>query len=894
MKILAYIRVATRALLHRVGFNRELDEEVCSHIQMHADDLERGGLPRKEAERRARLAFGGHERFKEECRDATGIRFIESLGQDLRFGLRMLRKSPAFTAVAIATLALGIGANTAIFSIVNALMLRSLRVQDPQQLVVLQSNFTGSDNEFTNPIWEGLRDHQQSFSGMLAYAPARFDLAAGGESQFADGIWVSGDFFRVLGVPALRGRVFTTNDDHHGGGTDGPVAVISDSFWKSHFGADPEIIGKTIHLNRHPFEIVGVTPPWFTGLQVDRSYDVAIPIGCQSILSGNSNQLDGKTTWWLQIIGRIEPGENTAQATARLSAITLEILKPTLNHPGEAARDSFTLAPASNGFSSIGVQYRTALLTLMATVGLVLLIACANVANLLLARAKARQGEFSVRMAIGAGRRRLIRQLMNESFLLALFGTAGGLLLAHWGTKFLIGMLSTGAQNVEIDASPDARVLVFTALVAIATAFLFGLAPAFRSTRIELNQALRESAPGTLQGSQRFDLSKLLVAGQVAISLLLLLGAGLFLRTLRNILAVDAGFDQHNVVRITADVDPTVIPAAQRAQLFADVLDRIREVPGVLSASSSSIPVISGDGWSERTVPEGFVAKSPRDTVVLLNAVSPGYFQTMKTPLILGRDFHESDNVTSPKVMVVSESTAKGFFQSQDPIGKIIGLGQDGRDGIYQIVGVVKDSKYLSIEEKPRKTAYVVAAQQGAPDISITYEVRTAASPNNLIPSLRAVIAQVNPDISLTFRNFETEVSDSLLQPRLVATLSSVFGALALALSMIGIYGISAYAVERRRSEIGIRIALGADPLSVVRLIMSDVALLLGIGIAAGVAVSLALGHLIGSLLFGIRPNDPVEITGAALALAVAVIVAAFIPARRAAKVDPMLALRHE
>jgi len=826
-----------------------------------------------------------------------GWTFLETLAQDIRYALRTLREHPGFAATAILSLALGIGANTAIFSILNAVMLRSLPVADPQQLVQVDSPQGGG--YFTNPIWEQVRDHQQAFSGVLAFGGDRFDLVEGGESHFAEGVWASGDFFRVLGVPAIRGRVFTTSDDVHGGGHAGPVAVISESFWKGHFAGDPDIIGKTIRLNRHPFTIVGVTPPWFTGLDVDTHYDVAIPIGCEPILHTDRSALNERSWWWLRILGRLLPGETPQQAQAKMQALAPEVNRATLPNWDAAGQRrylqrSFTLRPAATGFSATGHEYRKALFTVMAVVGLVLLIACANIANLLLARAAARQREISIRMAIGASRRRVVRQLMSESLVLSALGALGGLLFAIWGSRVLVHLLSRTGQDLELNVAPDFTVLAFTTGVALLTGLLFGLAPALRSTSVSPNNALKEHARGTVGG--RFALGRVLVTGQVALSLVLLVGAGLFLGTMRNLLSTDLGFDRHHMLLVRADMMEANVPQKQRPRMYSEIVERLRTIPGVSSAASSVMVPISGWTWNELVDPQGYSPKTKEDTLVYFNRVSPGYFETMRMQLLLGRDFSPHDDAGAQLVMIISESAARRFFGNSNPIGKTIGVDrpEPGKKDIYQVIGVVKDIKYERVDEQQLLTAYVASMQDTEPWPEEVFEVRAGGAANALIPAVRSTIGQVDRRISLEFRNLETQVSESLLQPRMVAWLSAFFGGLALLLAMIGLYGVTAYGVARRQGEIGIRMALGAQPGSVVWLILREVAVMLVVGSAVGLAASLAAGRLVASLLYGLKPYDAAPLAIAALVLAIAVGIAAYLPARSAARLDPMAALREE
>jgi putative ABC transport system permease protein len=875
----------------RYLFNRKQNEQdLADEMRLHRDLA-------------AGRSFGNATQLAESSRAVWIWPFLETLAQDTRYALRTLRANPGFAATAVLSLALGIGANTAIFSILNAVMLRSLPVEDPQQLVQLGSPDSSGTSPlsvgFTNPIWEQVRDHQQAFLGTLAFSGNRFDLSEGGESHFAEGLWVSGDYFRVLGVPAMRGRVFTADDDLRGGGHAGPVAVISHGFWKRHFASDPGIVGKSIRLDRHPFTIIGVTPPWFTGLDVDTHYDVAIPIGCEPILYTDRSALAARSWWWLRILGRLLPGETPQQADAKMKALAPEVDRATLPKDWDAdgrrqyLQRTFALRPAATGFSNTGTQYRTALFTLMAVVGLVLLIACANIANLLLARAAARQREISIRMAIGAARRRVMRQLMSESLLLSVLGAAGGLFFAVWGSRLLVRFLSRTGSELQLDTAPDLRVLAFTMGVAVLTGLLFGLAPALRATSVSLHNVLKEHARGMAGG--RLGLGRVLVTGQVALSLMLLVGAGLFLGTLRNLLSTDLGFNRHNVLLVPADMMQANVPREQRTRVYRDIVERLRAIPGVASASSSMVTPISGSTWNEDVNPEGYSPKGKSDALVYFNRVSPGYFATMRTPILLGRDFSEHDDAGAPKVMLIGESTARKFFGKGNPIGKTIRMeGQPGKQDTYQVIGVVKDIKYEQVDEDRLLSAFVACAQDPKPWSGVTFEVRSERPVESLIPAVRAAIGEVDRGISLEFRNFETQVNESLLQPRMVALLSAFFGGLALLLAMIGLYGVTAYGVARRQAEIGIRMALGAQPGSVIWLVLREVAAMLAIGTVLGLGASLAAGRLVASLLYGVKSYDAAPLVIAAVVLGIATGVAAYLPAHRAARLDPMAALREE
>jgi predicted permease len=874
----------------RYFFNRKQQErDLADEMHLHRDLVAQ--TPNR--------SFGNVTQLHESSRAVWVWPLLDTFAQDTRYALRTLRANPGFAATAVLSLALGIGANTAIFSILNAVMLRSLPVEDPQRLMQLDS--PGSGDNFTNPIWEQLRDHQQAFSGTLAFSGDRFDLAAGGESHFAEGLWVSGDFFHVLGVPAMRGRVFTAADDVHGGGHAGPVAVISHGFWKYHFASDPDIVGKTIRLNRHPFTIIGVTPPWFKGLDVDTPYDVAIPIGCEPILHTDRSALAARGWWWLRILGRLTPGETPQQAEAKMKALAPEVDRATLPTNWDAdgqkqyLQRTFALRPAATGFSNTGSRYRTALFTLMAVVGLVLLIACANIANLLLARAAARQREISIRMAIGAARRRVMRQLMSESLLLSALGGLGGSLFAVWGSRLLMRFLSKTGSELQLDTAPDLRVLAFTMGVAVLTGLLFGLAPALRATSVSPNNVLKEHARGMVGG--RFGLGRALVTGQVALSLMLLVGAGLFLGTLRNLLSTDLGFSRHNVLLVQAAMMQSNVPRAQRPRVYGEIVERFRAIPGVSSASSSVVTPISGSTWNEIVNPEGYLSKGKFDTLVYFNRVSPGYFATMRMPLLIGRDFSEHDDAGAPKVMLIGESTARRFFGKSSPIGRAVRMesaGQPGKQDVYQVIGVVKDIKYEEVNEDLLLSGFVACSQDTEPWSEVTFEIRTERPVEAFIPAVRAAVGEVNRGISLEFRNFETQVNESLLQPRMVALLSAFFGGLALLLAMIGLYGVTAYGVARRQAEIGIRMALGAQPGSVIWLVLREVAAMLAIGTLLGLGASLAAGRLVASLLYGVKPYDAAPLAIAAVVLGIATGMAAYLPAHRAARLDPMAALREE
>jgi predicted permease len=890
-----------RQLFRRTEWESDLAEEMRLHVELRA--AAQGRSPR-DAEELARRKFGNTTLLREQSRGVWGWNFWDALSQDVRYSLRTLAANKGFAAAAVLSLTLGIGANTAIFSIVNAVMLRSLPVEDPERLVGMSfGNAPNRNSYMTNPIWEAVRDSQQAFSGTLAYSADRFNLSAGGESHFANAVWVSGNFFQVLGVPAFRGRVFSKDDDLHGGGRSGPVAVISYAFWQSNYAGDPDVLGKTVSLNRHNFQIIGITPPWFRGVIVDQGYDVAIPIGCEPLIHTDRSALNNRSWWWLRLMGRLRPGETIQQAEARMNAIAPEIRRATVPANWNAGLQAkylartFGLTRGGGGFSPAGRTYKTALFTLMTVVGMVLLIACANIANLLLARATARQREICVRLAIGASRARIIRQLLTESLLLALAGAAGGLLFSVWGARLLVRFLSTKEQHLDLALAPDVNVFGFTAAVALLTGLLFGLAPAFRATGVGPNQALKENSRGARRGATRFSLGKALVTFQVALSILLLTAAGLFLGTLRNFLQVDLGFNSHNVLLVNAAIPPDRIPRHLRAPLFSKILTDLRSLPGVRSAASSMFIPISHAMWNQEVRTEGHQSPAqPREEdLVYFNRISPGYFHTMEIPLLTGRDFDDRDTSKSPQGMVIGEATARHLWGSANPIGKTIDVPNSSNDyDSYQVIGVVKDIKYGDLDEPTRYTAFVSQTQDADPGPGLNYELRFYGSAESLLPAVRRIVGTANKDASITFEALDAHMRDALVQPRVVAMLSTFFGFLALLLAVIGLYGVISYAVARRRGEIGIRMALGAAQGAVTWLVLRDVILMLVVGTTLGISASLGTGRFVKSLLFGVEAGNLLTLAAAAAILCAASLIAAYLPARRAARMDPMIALREE
>jgi predicted permease len=825
----------------------------------------------------------------------------DGFSQDLSYAVRTLRTSPAFAAIAIFSLALGIGANTAIFSIIDAVMLKTLPVANPGELVTVSLR-SGADRPqayYTYTIWDELRRRQTAFSSMLAWGTPRFNVAGRGETQFAEGMWVSGEFFSTLGVRAQTGRTITGADDVVGAA---PVAVISHGFWRKQYGGAPDVVGKTIDVDHHPFQIVGIVEPGFTGIDVGRGFDVAVPITTELIVHADRPSLPGRSSWWIRVMGRLKPGVTKEQAVAQLNAIAPEVMKASAppNWRGDLQSRflnyRFALAPAGNGVSGLRTQYGNALFTLMAIVGSVLLIGCANIANLLLARATAREKEIAVRLAIGATRRRLIRQLLTEALVVSLAGAALGIAFAHWGSALLVRLISETRSPVYLDLAVDLRMLAFTVAVAILTGVLFGLVPAFRATSVAPNSAMKENSRGLTLRRGRFGLGKVLVVSQVSLSLVLLVGAALFVRSLRNLLTVDLGFRKENVLIVSVDVRDGNIRPENRRPAYEEMLKRLSALPGVRAASQSAMTPISGYFWNQTVIADGQPAKSGDAGLMYFNRVTPRYFDVMGTPFLAGRTFGPQDTPQSPAVAIINETAAKHFFGSGAPIGRIFQLqgAPNTRPTPVQVVGVVKDAKYGAVRDEVPSTGYMASSQEDIPRASTSFELYSTADVASLTPAIRQALHEVDRGTVIEFQTLERQVNESINKERVVALLSGFFGFLAVLLATVGLYGVMSYTVNRRRGEIGIRMALGAAQGNVVWLIVREVALLVISGSVVGLAGAIAGARLISTMLYNVKPTDAGTITVACAMLAGTALLAGYIPALRASRVDPMTALRDE
>jgi putative ABC transport system permease protein len=833
--------------------------------------------------------------------------WFENLWQDVRHGARLLRLSPGFFAVATLSLALGIGANTAIFQLLDAVRLRLLPVAHPEQLAELRivdnehccsGNFSNRRPNFTFPQWEQIRQHQQAFSGIFAWGDERFNLAASGEVRYAEGLWVSGDFFRTLGVQPVAGRLIAAQDDRAGCGS--PGAVISYAFWQREFGGDRQAVGKGLSLSGRPFEVIGVAPPGFFGMEVGRTFDVAVPVCAEPWVHGERSHTTKRHHWWLAIAGRLKPGWTVKRAAAQAETISPPVFESTVPpnyQPDEAkyyTQYKLTAMAAGSGVSSLRKYYEEPLWLLLGIAGLVLLIACANLANLMLARASAREREMAVRLAIGAGRGRLIRQLLAESLLLAVIGAGIGAGLAQFLSEYMVTLITTGDSPVFVDLGADWRVFGFTAAVAMFTCILFGLAPAMRATRTAPAAAMKASGRGLTADRSRFGLRRILVISQVALSLVLVVGALLFARSMRNLLTLDAGFRENGLLLAGVGVERLNMTPAARAMFAHELVNRVRSIPGVEQAATARIVPISGNGWNEYVDILGQHNADRQNT--WFDRVSSGYFQTMDTRLLAGRDFDQHDTPSSPAVAIVNQEFSRKFLGGASPLGKSLRVqtGPGEPEEVYQIVGLVKNSKYGGLRETFRPLAFVAETQNKEPEDGWNLLIRSSAPLAALMGAVKRTVLDQNHGVALRFQTFRAQVRESLLRERLMATLSGFFGFLALILATVGLYGVISYMVARRRGEIGIRIALGADRGNVLGLVLREAVVLLAAGLVVGTALAVAVARTASSLLFGLQASDPVTIGAAVGFLAVVATAASFLPAWRASRLDPMNALREE
>jgi predicted permease len=896
------IPLKLRSLFRRKDVEQELDEELNYHFERRIEEERGRGMTAEEARYAALRAMQGLQQRKEECREARGLNFIDESAHDLRYAVRLLKKHRGFAAAAALSLALGIGANTAIFSLIDALLLRPLPVPDPAALVRVYINDGNPEPRIalTNAIFEQVRDRSRVFSGVFTWADHSFQMRSGGEMAHVNGAFASGDYFRTLGVPAILGRTFTAEDDKRDGGKNGPVAVISETFWSNRFARNPSAIGAGLVLDGVEFSIIGVMPQSFFGADVGTRPQIWVPLALSERI-GMKGCLASRSCWWLIPMARLKSGVSLQQAQAQLKIISPQAMLDAAPDWGAAGRKkslAWQLAATSdaNGWTDLRRKFSNPLAVLMILVGVVLLIACANLSNMLLARASSRQREIAVRLAIGAGRGRLIRQLLTESVLLSLLGGAVGLAFAVWSTHLLVAFLAATqrasmGQEIQFDLHVDWRVALFTFFATVGSGLLFGLVPAIGATRLALNSSLKERA-GNLQGtSGRMGMSGAILVLQAALSVVLISGAGLFAGSLWRLATLNPGFDPKNVVLIAVDTDKRPEKGAALVNLYDRLLQRVQAIPGVLAASVIWCTPLGGGVWNENVEIPGRTDLSEDQRLTYMNLVGPRFFEVMRTPLLSGREFASGDVAATEKVGIINEAAARRYFPGGNGLGGYFRV--DG--ALIRIVGVVGNAKYEDLREPEPPTLYFPYTQNAGSLPSLNVLVKTNLGATATYTAFHTVLHDAASDVPIGLvETMQEHVDDSLGSERLMACLSVFFGVLALLLSAIGLYGILAYAVARRTGEIGVRMALGAQRHSVVILVVREAIGQVAIGIAVGVIAVLATSRLVATLLYGIRPNDPGNLLLAIVAFLLVAAAAAYLPARRASRLDPLVALREE
>ena len=830
---------------------------------------------------------------------------MTSFWRDLRHAFRFLRLSPGFTFVAVLTLALGIGANTAIFQLIDSIRLRTIPVKNPHELGTIKiadrhwgsGQFSSQYSQLTFAMWEQIRKRQEGFSEIAVWSDQRFNLATGGEVRKAKGIRVSGDFFHVLGVEPILGRLLGPEDDQPGCAAS--AANISYAFWQRNFAGDPLVVGKRLTLDGNSFQVIGVTQPAFNGISIGDTYDVAVPVCVEPILNPRNNRLTLRHAWWLASIGRLKPGWSIARANAQILAVTPAILQETIPPVYDAEGTKKYLEyklgafSASTGFSELRSDSETSLWLLLGITGLVLLIACANLANLMLARTSARERQITIRRALGASRWRMVRELLSESLLLAVGGSICGLFLAFAISRMLVAFISTQQNQVFLDLGMDWRVLVFTTALAALTTVSFGLAPALRATRAEPATLLQSGSRGTTGGRERFSLRRILIVSQVGLSVVLLTGALLFVRSLRNLTTLDVGFQQTGILVTSVDFGRLKIPEQRYTEYKRDLVKRVQAIPGVESAAHAMLVPFGGSTWNDNVINEG----SDQDAgVAWENFLGPGYFKTVGTPLLAGRDFDDRDTATSVKVVIVNQAFASKILKVADPLGKHFRIHEaPGKPRpLYEVVGVTADNKFQDMHEEFLPFMYFPSTQEDKPSPEDQILIRSALPITSLIGSMKETIADVNPGIDLEFMIFKTRIQNSLLQDQLMATLSGFFGFLAALLAAIGLYGVMSYMVIQRTKEIGIRMAIGANRIDVLRMILREATVLTVTGLVIGAGLALGAAQAAKSMLYGLKPRDPLTLVLAVVTLSAVAALASFLPAYRASKLDPLTALRYD
>jgi predicted permease len=899
MKFLSY-------LFRRGRIESEMDAELRFHIDSFVDDLVRQGASREEALRRARIEFGGIEVHKEDCRESLGLRLWDELRADCRYALRMMRQNRGFTAVAVISLGLGIGANTAIFTFAQEILLKTMAVPHSDRLRVFswaptrKINFTGHSwgmfgtgiaSVFPYALYLDMRRHNDVMEDLVAFKDV-YQLIATvtGQAEPVDGMLISGNFYQSIAPNVIAGRAITPEDDSLSAI---PVAVISDAYWARRFGRSADVLGKTINLNRVPVTIVGVNAREFKGPKAGGTPEVFLPISLQQQLIPDDRglMLARNNFSWLMIIGRLKPGVNDRAATTALTAAFHNAVHSTIPELKDSDIPHFSLAAGSRGMDLRTRDFSKPIYLLLALAGLVLSIACANLANLLLARSATRQREMSLRLAMGASRSRVMRQVLTEAMLLAFLGGAAGLLVGYWGRNLIPSLFDESWHPSGIDPQMNWLVFAFAFVITMITGLLFGVAPAWRSTRADVNSGLKENIRSSAS-RPRALLGKALVVFQVSLSLLLLIGAGLFLRSLINLHITEIGFNPEHIVLFDLHPARASYPAAQRVPLFRRIEEKIAALPGVQSVTLSSDALLANSRSRDCFSPTASPAPGESGSPWTMSA-GPDFFPTMGIPILSGRGFSSRDNQHAPKVAIINQRLAKDFFPAGNPLGQTV-ISCDAGATPIEIVGVSADAKYGNIREDVPPTLYLPYLQDNDAG-RMTFELKTAASTASITAEIREAVRVIDKDLPiLEVRTQTQQIEATLTSERVFATLTSGFGLLALILASIGIYGIMAYTVSRRTNEIGVRMALGARSSQVLSMVLRETFLLAFLGIIAGLASAAALTRLAASMLYNLKPTDPVTFCSAVLLLVVIALAAGFTPARRASRVDPMHALRHE
>jgi predicted permease len=914
MRALKQIATWWKAVTRPAELNAEIEDELAFHIDAYAQDLMRSGVPREEAMRRARAEFGGVTAQKENCRAAWGTRVWDELRGDLRYAVRRLRNSKGFAAIAIASLALGMGANTIVFTAAKSLVLDRLGVPRAQELRLFElvqgkrgivhgswgyyeETPSGETlmSSFSYPVYQQMRQRNRVLEEVFAFKElGRVTATIDDKAEAVTAEMISGNYYRALEEKPVLGRPAMESDD--GAVGSGPVVLISYGFWTRRFGRSPNIVGKKIEVNSAPLTVIGVNPPEFTGAYAAQgSPDIFLPFSMQPIVEPQAGVelLTDRNLFWVMMMGRLKPGVTPQSAQAAMDVELSRAIRATMTVGKDDEIPRLLLVDGSRGQNEVGWEFGKSIYVLTGLAGMVLLLACANLGNLLLARASSRQREMSVRLALGARRARILRQMLTECLLLSAAGGAVGLAVGYVGRNAIPQLLSTSWEPSVAHANFDWTVFGFTAAVSIACGLLFGMVPAWQATRTPVNSGLKDNQHTATQ-RRRNVAGRTLVVVQVALSMLLLVGAGLFVRTLVNLNDTRLGFESNHLLLFDLAPPRTRYPDAKAVALYRRVEERVRALPSVSGVTPTAVPLISRNSMGQMFDPDDQPREGKEHQHVASNRVGQAFFATFGIPVVAGRGFDEHDTETSAKVAVVNQTLAKKFFPNSDPVGKRVRIGDPEHPVEVQIVGICGDAKYDDLRGDVPATMYV-PYRQGEGQEFMSFAVRTGMTPEAIGPSLRAAVASIDKDLPLLdLRTQNEQIEDATKRERVFAGLTSGFGVLALALACIGIYGITAYSVAQRTNEIGLRMALGAQPGGVLRMVVREASWLAIIGVAAGLVAATAMGRLIASMLFGLKSYDPLTLASAAMLLVVVALGSSWIPALRAARIDPMTALRHE